>query len=101
MQPLVYLLELFFAASLMLGFMVRLSGILAALFVANLLIGLYNDPTEWPCTYVGIITAHVMFAATQAGHSLGLDNLIAKLLVPVPVAGGFYARAFRSDCSAA
>jgi uncharacterized membrane protein YphA (DoxX/SURF4 family) len=77
-QPLVYLLEVFFTASLMLGFMVRFTGILAALFTLNLLIGLYNDPTEWPWTYVGIICAHGMFAATQAGRSFGLDNLLAK-----------------------
>ena len=83
-QPLVYLLELFIAASLMLGLMIRLSGIIGALFIANLLIGLYNDPTEWPWTYVGVITTMVMFAATRAGLSLGLDNLIAKRLVRFP-----------------
>jgi hypothetical protein len=92
-QPLVYLLEVFFTASLMLGFMVRLSGILAALFTLNLLIGLYNDPTEWPWTYVGIICAHGMFAATQAGRSFGLDNLIAKGLIPWAPSKGVAARA--------
>ncbi|GAB0114897.1 hypothetical protein [Acidisoma sp. C75] len=81
-QPVIYLLEVFFTASLMLGFMVRLSGTLAALFTLNLLIGLYNDPTEWPWTYVGIICTHGMFAATQAGRSFGIDNLLAKRLIP-------------------
>lgn len=81
-QPLVYLLEIFFTVSLMWGFLVRFSGILAALFTLNLLIGLYNDPTEWPWTYVGIICTHGMFAATQAGRSLGIDNLLAKGLIP-------------------
>jgi uncharacterized membrane protein YphA (DoxX/SURF4 family) len=81
-QPAVYLLEVFFTASLMLGFMVRLSGIVAALFTLNLLIGLYNDPTEWPWTYVGIICAHGMSAASQAGRSFGIDNLLAKRLIP-------------------
>ena len=80
-QPLIYLLEVFFTASLMLGFMVRLTGIVAALFTLNLLVGLYNDPTEWPWTYVGIICAHGMFAASQAGRSLGLDNLLAQRLI--------------------
>ena len=75
-QPLVYLSEVFFSASLMLGFLVRLSGTLAALFTLNLLIGLYNDPTEWPWTYVGIIAAHAMFALTAAGRSLGTDSLL-------------------------
>jgi hypothetical protein len=94
-QPLVYMLEVFFTASLMLGFLVRFSGILAALFTINLLIGLYNDPTEWPWTYVGIICAHGMFAAAQAGRSLGVDNLIAKNLLPVFVGRNPVVRAVR------
>jgi uncharacterized membrane protein YphA (DoxX/SURF4 family) len=81
-QPLVYLLEIYFTASLMLGLMVRLTGVVAALFTLNLLIGLYNDPTEWPWTYVGIICARGMFATNHAGRSLGLDNLLAKRLIP-------------------
>ena len=81
-QPPIYLLEVFFTASLMLGFMVRLTGIVAALFTLNLLVGLYNDPTEWPWTYVGIICTHGMFAASQAGRSLGVDNLLAQRLIP-------------------
>ena len=94
-QPLVYLLEVFFAASLMLGLMVRLSSTLAALFTLNLLIGLYNDPTEWPWTYMGIICAHGMFAVTQAGRSLGLDNLVAKRMLPVFGGGGVLSKAYR------
>lgn len=82
-QPLVYLTELFITASLMLGAMVRLSAVLAILFTLNLLIGLYNDPTEWAWTYLAIICAHAMFAITQAGRSLGLDNLIAQRQVPL------------------
>jgi hypothetical protein len=81
-QPLVYLLETALAISLMWGFAVRLAGIVGALFVFNLLIGLYNDPTEWPWTYVGIICAHGMFTVTHAGRSLGIDNLLARRLIP-------------------
>jgi hypothetical protein len=77
-QPVIYLLEVFFAASMAFGFAVRLSGTLAALFTFNLLIGLYNDPTEWVWTYVGIICAHGMFAASGAGQSLGLDFLFRR-----------------------
>ena len=94
-QPLVYLLEIFLTASLMLGFMVRLSGLLGAAFTLNLLIGLYNDPTEWPWTYVGIICAHGMFAASQAGRSLGIDNLIAKRMIPLLAGDALFARAAR------
>ena len=81
-QPLVFLLETALAVSLMLGLMVRLAGVVGVLFILNLLIGLYNDPTEWPWTYVGIICAHGMFAVSQAGRSLGVDNLLAKQLIP-------------------
>ncbi len=93
-QPLVFLLEIFFAASLMLGFAVRLSGVLAALFTLNLLVGLYNDPTEWPWTYVGIIAAHGMFAATHAGRSLGLDHLLRGRTLPIFSRSAFLARAY-------
>ena len=81
-QPLVFLLETALAVSLMLGVAVRLAGIVGVLFILNLLIGLYNDPTEWPWTYVGIICAHGMFSVAQVGRSFGIDNLLAKRLIP-------------------
>jgi hypothetical protein len=77
-QPLVYLLEVFFAFSLAFGFAVRFTGIVASLFILNLLVGLYNDPTEWVWTYVGIMSAHGMFAADGAGRALGLDFLLPR-----------------------
>lgn len=92
-QPLVFLSEIFFTVSLMLGVAVRLSGILAALFTLNLMIGLYNDPGEWPWTYVGIICAHGMFAAAHAGRSLGLDNLIWRRLAWFSGVSGLLPRA--------
>jgi hypothetical protein len=81
-QPLVFLLETALALSLMLGFTVRLAGVVGVPFILNLLIGPYNDPTEWPRNYVGIIRTHGMFAVAQAGHSFGIDNLLAKCLIP-------------------
>ena len=92
-QPLVFLLETALAISLMVGIAVRLAGIVGVLFILNLLIGLYNDPTEWPWTYVGIICAHGMFAVAQAGRSLGIDNLLAKRLIPGLPYDGAVARA--------
>jgi hypothetical protein len=92
-QPLVFLLETALAVSLMLGFMVRLAGVIGVLFILNLLIGLYNDPTEWPWTYVGIICAHGMFAVAQAGCSFGIDNPLAKRLMPGFRYDGLVARA--------
>lgn len=75
-QPLVWLTEMAFTVALTLGLFVRFFALLAVAFTAHLWIGLYNDPTEWPWTYIGIIVSHGMFAATGAGRSLGLDNLL-------------------------
>ena len=78
LQPLFYLLEIFFTVSLTLGIALRLSGIVAVLFSVQLWLGLYNDPAEWPWTYMAIIFAHGMFAAACAGRSLGLDHLLRQ-----------------------
>ena len=94
-EPLVYLLEIGFTASLMLGILVRPASIVASLFLFNLLIGLYNDGTEWPWTYVGLICSHGMFAAANAGYSLGLDNILAKGLLPGFASDGRLARTVR------
>lgn len=93
-QPLVYLLEVFFAASLMLGFAVRLSGTLAVLFTLNLWIGLYNDPTEWAWTYIAIMVSHGMFVASEAGRSLGLDHLLRRYPPPFALRSGALRPAF-------
>ena len=95
-QSLVYLLEVAFTVSLMLGLFVRVSGALAVLFSLNLLLSLYNDPTEWPLTYMAIVCAESMFAACQAGRSLGLDNLIVQRLIPVLNSGSRFMRAVRA-----
>jgi len=59
-----------------------------------MLIGIYNDPTEWPWTYMGIICAHGMFVVAQAARCLGLDNLVAKGMLLVFRGPGALARAY-------
>ena len=78
LQPAVYLTEIFFTVTLSLGVAVRFASVAAVLFTVHLWIGLYNDPTEWPWTYIAIIVAHGMFMAAEAGRSLGLDNLLRR-----------------------
>jgi uncharacterized membrane protein YphA (DoxX/SURF4 family) len=78
LQPVVYLLEILFTISLTLGIAVRLAGTVAVFFTIQLWLGLYNDPTEWPWTYMAIICTHGMFAAACAGRSLGLDHLLRR-----------------------
>jgi hypothetical protein len=80
-QPLVAMLEIAIAFSLAFGFATRLGAIIGALFIFNLLVGLYNDPTEWVWNYVGIVAAHGMFAAASAGKSLGLDHVLSRRAV--------------------
>ena len=81
-NPLVYLAELFFAAALMLGLVVRLAGTLAALFTVNLWLGIYNqrpgDPSEWPWSYVFLIFLCATFAVLAAGRALGADALLRR-----------------------
>src|SRR5207247_11132824 len=77
-DPLVFLAELLFAVSLMLGFGVRLVGWIAALYSLHLWLGLYRHPGEWPWNYVFLATVHVLFAVYAAGRSLGVDALIRR-----------------------
>src|SRR4029077_12113329 len=66
--PLVYLAELTFAVSLMLGFAVRGVGVLAILFVLQLLLGISRpgDPAEWPWTYMFLASLLFVFVIEAA-----------------------------------
>jgi hypothetical protein len=77
-DPLVFLAELMFAFSLMLGFGVRLVGVVAALYSLHLWLGLYSHPGEWPWNYVFLAMVHVLFAVYAAGLSLGVDALARR-----------------------
>ena len=95
LQVPVYLLEIAFTVSLTLGLAVRLSGLVAVLFTLQLWLGLYNDPTEWPWTYMAIVFGHGMFAASEAGRCLGLDNLLRLRGAPIARGHGVIAAAYR------
>jgi uncharacterized membrane protein YphA (DoxX/SURF4 family) len=74
--PFVYGLEVLTAASLILGLFVRFWGVIGALQVLNLWLGLYNAEGEWPWTYFFLLVLQLMFALHQSGRSLGLDAII-------------------------
>jgi hypothetical protein len=78
--PFVFLAELAFATSMMLGIGVRLAGVAAMLFVANLWLGIYRpgDPAEWPWSYVFLMMLMFLFALYAAGRSLGLDAILRR-----------------------
>jgi hypothetical protein len=70
--PVVYSLEVLTA--LMLGVFVRLWGVI--LQIANLWLGLYSPPGEWPWTYFFLLLLMLIFALYHYGRSLGVDALI-------------------------
>ena len=95
LQPATYLLEILFTVAFTLGIAVRLFGVIAVLFTLQLWLGLYNDPTEWPWTYMAIVFAHGMFVTAQAGQSLGLDHLLRLGAAPVAQRPTRLAQAYR------
>jgi hypothetical protein len=76
--PIVFLAELAFAASMMLGLAVRLVGVLAIAYVLQLWLGLYGSPAEWPWTYIFLATLMFLFVLESAGRSLGLDAWLRR-----------------------
>src|SRR4051794_18890323 len=78
--PLVYGLEVLTAVSLMLGLLVRLGGVIGALQIVNLWLGLYSAPNEWPWTYVFLILLMASFALHHYGRSLGIDAIVVRHL---------------------
>jgi uncharacterized membrane protein YphA (DoxX/SURF4 family) len=78
--PVVYGLEVLTAVSLMLGIFVRLFGIIGALQILNLWLGLYSAPGEWPWTYFFLFVLMLIFAAHHYGRSLGLDAIMTLRL---------------------
>jgi len=77
-NPLVFVAELLFAVSLILGFGVPLFATLAALFSLHLWFGLYLHPNEWPWSYVFLAVIHVLFVVGAAGRRLGLDAYLHR-----------------------
>jgi uncharacterized membrane protein YphA (DoxX/SURF4 family) len=73
--PQVYGTEVLIALSLMLGFFSRIGGFLGALMAANLWLGLYRAPYEWPWTYFFLMAVQITFLVYGPGYSLGLDAL--------------------------
>ena len=67
--------EVAIAVSLMLGFFTRIGGLLGTLMAANLWLGLYRAPYEWPWTYFFLLSAQITFLVYAPGYSLGLDAL--------------------------
>ena len=96
LDPITYFLELSFGIAFILGFLVRPMAAIGILFVAQLWLGLYRQPEEWPWLYVFLMFTLGFFAVTNAGKSLGLDALLTRWQ-PGPLKGeGLIARLYRA-----
>jgi hypothetical protein len=77
-NPVVFLTELSLAASFMLGFGVRLMGLVGMAFAFHLYLGLYRHPAEWPWLFFFLIFVQGFFVLHAAGRSLGLDAMLRR-----------------------
>ena len=76
--PIVFLAELVFAGSMMLGLAVRFVRVLAIAYTLQLWLGLYGNPSEWPWTYMCLALLTFMLVLDAAGRSLGLDAWLRR-----------------------
>jgi uncharacterized membrane protein YphA (DoxX/SURF4 family) len=78
--PFVFLAELTFATSMILGLAVRFVSILAIAFVLQLWLGIYRpgDPAEWPWSYMFLAMLMFLFALEGAGRRLGFDAWLRR-----------------------
>jgi uncharacterized membrane protein YphA (DoxX/SURF4 family) len=92
--PIVFLAELTFAVSMILGVAVRAVGIVAMLFVLQLWLGIYRpgDPAEWPWAYIFLVMLMFIFALYAAGRSLGLDAWLRRHVPAVRDGKGSWGR---------
>ncbi|MGL3108827.1 DoxX family protein [Bradyrhizobium sp. BR 1432] len=92
--PIVFVAELAFAGSMMLGLAVRLLGVLAIAYVLQLWLGLYGNSSEWPWTYMFLAMLMFLLTLDGAGRSLGLDAWLRRQIPAVRdgkgLIGGFF-----------
>jgi uncharacterized membrane protein YphA (DoxX/SURF4 family) len=81
--PIVFIAELVFAGSMLLGLAVRFVGVLAIAYTLQLWLGLYDNPSEWPWTYMFLALLMFLFVLEPAGRSLGLDAWLRRNVADV------------------
>ena len=78
--PAVYAIEVGIGVSLMLGLFTRGFALLGLAMAANLWLGLYSAPGEWPWTYMFLVILMGLFVADPPGRSLGIDAMLRHRL---------------------
>lgn len=92
--PFVFLAELTFATSMILGLAVRAVSVLAILFVLQLWLGIYRpgDPAEWPWSYMFLAMLMFLFALDGAGRRFGFDAWLRRHVPAVRDGKGAFGR---------
>jgi uncharacterized membrane protein YphA (DoxX/SURF4 family) len=92
--PLVFLAELTFATSMLLGIAVRAVSVVAILFVLQLWLGIYlpGNPAEWSWSYIFLAMLMFLFCICAAGRSLGLDALLRRRVAAIRDRKGLWGR---------
>jgi len=80
--PAVYAIEVGIGASLILGLFTRGFALLGLAMAANLWLGLYSAPGEWPWTYMFLVILMAQFAVDPPGRSLGIDAIMRQRREP-------------------
>ncbi|MBI3079594.1 MAG: hypothetical protein HYY85_21810 [Deltaproteobacteria bacterium] len=75
---LTFLTELGLGVALVLGAFTVIAGIGGALWQVNIAMGAFSVPTEWPWVWALLIAPQLVFAATRAGRTLGVDRLLLE-----------------------
>src|ERR1700757_3610657 len=76
--PIVFLAELVFAGSMMLGLAVRFVGVLPLVYTLQLWLGLYGNSSEWPWTYMFLALLMFLFVVEGAGRRLWGGARVAR-----------------------
>jgi thiosulfate dehydrogenase [quinone] large subunit len=87
--------ETFIGATLILGLVTRLGGLVALGMAANITIGIWSVPHEWGWSYIMLMMFPAIFLLTGAGRSLGVDAFLAPPLERAAQGGSTVARVLR------
>jgi hypothetical protein len=79
-----FVVEVALGVSLLLGVCTVLSGLGGALWQFNIALGSYSVPGEWYWIWPLLIAPHLVFAASRAGRSVGLDLFLCRWLAHDP-----------------
>jgi uncharacterized membrane protein YphA (DoxX/SURF4 family) len=90
--PLVYLTEVGIGISLVLGLCSRLGALAGVAMAANLWLGLYSAPGEWPWTYFFLVVIQLLFLVDPPGRSLGVDVLLQESVLRISPRGAAVVR---------